>query len=260
VIQYPLRPLLLGLILLTAGCAPGPLVVSPPDLEVPAEFPQHSARQIIALMSAAPVQVTSFRSEARLATTSPGESQNATASIYDRNDSLLAIVRGPMGIEAGRWLVTRDSFYFHDRIQNRLYFGPVEAASAFIPGAVSFDEIVATFIGLVLPEPEIEWTVRADDRYYYLEDPDVSRTFVIDPAVWRAVRYEERQPGRSLARQLRLFSEFDTVDGLVLPRRVELQSPVEGTGAVIEHVRLSLNVDNPPIRFNPVGAERIRLG
>jgi hypothetical protein len=257
----PRLPLLLLVIgLFAAGCAPRPLVVAqPPGEEVPAEFPGHTAEQIRNNIWQTARPVESFRSEARIELRMPEENVRGTSTIYERGDSLLMVVRGPLGVEVARALATPDSFFLHDRVQNVLFFGPAAAAERYFPGAGSPEELMAGVLGLVEPGPETPWRVRADDRYYYLDSPDRTETYTVDPAIWRVIRYELRSAAEQRL-ELREYSAFDVIEGVALARRVVLDSPATGAGMTLEHVRLTVNPDNPPIRFSPTGATRRPLG
>ncbi|MDX1531398.1 MAG: DUF4292 domain-containing protein [Rhodothermales bacterium] len=258
----PHRPLLLLLTLIPvlalgwAGCSRGPLVREAPDLERPADFPHHSAAQIVLLMEqvAERDSLRAFTSQTALEVRSPGRNADATAALRAA-DTLWASVRGPFGIEAARALVTGDSVYVHDKLKNRLYLGPLTAAAAYLPGPVGPADLFATLTGTLRPRSGPGWVVEADSQYYRLDSPD--ETFVVDPATWRAVRYERRAGGAVVDR--RTFSAFDVVEGRVLPRRVGLESPPAGVSVRPEHERLAPNPGPLDYPFRPGSAERRTL-
>ncbi|MFN3598079.1 MAG: DUF4292 domain-containing protein [Rubricoccaceae bacterium] len=262
------RPVLLPIVLLvalgTAGCAAGPLVRDAPAEELPSEYPNHSAAFILDAVAEAAAGVEGFRADGRLTVTSPTLNQNATFSFRGRlADSLLAVVRGPFGIEGARALVTPDSFLAHDRLGGRLYVGRVEAADRFVPGAGSSDVLQRALVGLLVPEaPPAAWTVSAEGGLYTLarRRPDGSQQQVdVNPAFWRVVGLRETSSGGILLAEQR-FEQFDTVDGVVLPRRVVLSSPEQPLLLVLEHTRLVLNP--PDLTFpytRPRGVEVVPI-
>ena len=61
----------------------------------------------------------------------------------------------------------------------------------------------------------VEWQVEADSLYYVLKDPAGRKKYIIDPARWRVVQYEERADDGELLEQ-RSYGEFDIFNGLYL--------------------------------------------
>jgi hypothetical protein len=58
----------------------------------------------------------------------------------------------------------------------------------------------------------------------------------------------------------RLFSAFDVVDGVVVPRRVVLAAPLDTLAVTVEHRQLTLDPAGLEITFRrPTDAEVIRL-
>lgn len=261
-----MRSFLFGLIglLLVAGCSSGPLVRDAPDLATPAEFPNHTPAQIVALMSARADSdsLVSFSSQMKLEVRSPDRNADLSATIRQRAaDTLWATARGPFGIEVARARATPDSFAVLDKLNGRLYVGATAAAAAFLPTPIDTEDLFATFLGALRPNGTVSnWTVRAvtlpgteGERYYALADAGGRHVYVIDPATWRTVRYEGYADG--LLVDERTFSAFDQIDGRILPRRVEIRNPQAGTGLTIEHRKLSLNPTALAFPFSPGDAD-----
>lgn len=252
---------LLSTVCWTAGCS-GPLVRNAPDAEAPADFPNHTAVQIIRQIAASTGGVASFSSEASVRVTSPALSQSLGASLRARlADSVFATLRGPLSINVGRGLVTADSFLAYDQLNRRLYVGPLAAAERYVPGAGAPGALAHTLLGLLVPAPEVAWQVTPTSTAYVLSEPGtaVRRRYTVDPALWRVTALEELAPDGTVLRR-RTFAAFDVVDGFVAPRRVTLESPPDGSEVVIEHERLTL--DPPDLTFpfrRPADAEVIRL-
>ena len=123
---------LTGLALTVAGCS----TTRPAATVMPDRFPNHSESEILEnLRSALPDSLVALRAEATISIVSPVYSGTATARIeHRRGDSLFVSLSGTaLRIEAGRLLLTRDSLFYYDRLQNRLYFGPRSALADRLP-------------------------------------------------------------------------------------------------------------------------------
>lgn len=247
-----------GLVLLSfaavcaAGCSSGPLVRNAPDLYAPAEFPNHNADQVVQLMEVVAAQdsLVAFSSQSSLAIRSPQRNADLAATIRQREaDTLWASVRGPFGIEVARARATPDSFAVHDKINGRLYLGPVAAAAAYLPAPTDTRDLFRNLLGTLRPEAGPAWSVRVVDGRYVLTDGPGGRIFTVDPASWRTVRYQGFDEGVLVDE--RTFSAFDVIDGRVLPRRIELHNPRADTRLTIEQKKLTLNPASLAFPFSP---------
>ena len=255
---------LLSAVVWAGGCS-GPLVRNAPDAAAPADFPNHTAAQIVYQLNQAAESVGAFRSEARVAFETPDGNQNVGASLRVRvADSVYATLRGPLGINVGRGLVTADSFFAVDQLNDRFYLGPLAAADAYVPGAGAPGALGHTLLGLLVPDPTVAWEVRADSADYVLTEPlaavgAIRRRYVVDPSVWRVTALEELAPdGLVLTR--RRFEAFDVVDGVVVPRRVVLAAPPDDLAVTVVHRQLTLDPAELDLSFRrPKDAEVIRL-
>ena len=261
-LSRPLRPLPAVLAVLVAGCAPtGPLVRDAPEAEA-AGYPDHSVETILAQVAASVAPVVSVAADGDLRVTQPdGSDQGASFSLRTRlSDSTTVVVRGPLGIGVARALVTPDSVFVANQLQDEFLLGPLSAADRFVPGASEDARVIRAALGLLVPEAGVAWSRTATDGRYQLSGRlpgGGSRAYTVDPAIWRVVRVVEfgadgRQAGVQEA------SAFDTVDGVVLPRRVRLEGA--GTTVELEHRRLLVNPPDLRLRFErPDGYEVIRV-
>ena len=246
-------PLVLVALLTSAGCTPGPLVRNAPDTAVPTGYPDHGVEQILQAVEASVAPVLRIAADGDLELVSGDQEQSASFSLRARlADSLTVVVRGPLGIEGGRGLVTPDSFYAADRINRQYLVGPVAAADRYVPGAGSSERVARAVLGLLVPEADVAWTRTPDDGLYrligQLPDGGGSREYTVDPALWRVVRVREFDAaGRAVGFQT--AEAFDTVDGIVLPRLVTLAGG--GTTVRLEHRRLVVNPPELRLRFVP---------
>lgn len=219
-------------------------VSTPPALDrnLPSSFPNHSAEQILLnVRTAYPESLFSYRAKASMAIQTPDESGQFSADMRkNAGDSLYVGISPGLGIEAARALVTPDSFYFYDRLKNRLVYGSRDEASSFLPQPFASEGLFENLLGLIRPSSDVFWQIHADSSYYYLVAPSGLLTYTIDPAFWRVTRFTERLDDGTLVEQ-RSFSEFDTFDGVVLPRKVEFRRPHEESRASIYYRSLSIN-------------------
>ncbi|NNF59444.1 MAG: DUF4292 domain-containing protein [Rhodothermaceae bacterium] len=252
---------LLATALWLTGCS-GPLVRNAPDAEAPADFPNHSALQIVQQVTTSTDGLTAFSSEARVQIESPSLSQSIGASLRaSLTDSVYASLRGPLSISVGRGLVTADSFLAYDRLNRRFYLGTLAMADRYVPGAGEPGMLARTLIGHLVPEIEVPWQVTPNAATYVLTEPgtEVRRRYTVDPALWRVTAYEELAPDGTVLNR-RTFTAFDVIEGLVAPRQITLASPPSASEIVIEHRRLILNPDDLTFPFQrPSDVETIRL-
>lgn len=253
-------------ILFISACAPRPIVAPEPDPTAEAVYPHHTVSQILAAMEAMAARDTihAFSSQARLAIRSPEQNADGTAILRQRGgDTLWASIRGPLNIEVARALVTPDSFLIHDRLRNQLMVGPSEAAQQLIPGPRTLDEALIALTGTVLPDLASRWFVNAAALdgipVYWLTAPDGRTRLAVDPSVWRVRRFERLGPQGQVVDR-RLYSDFEQIEGRMLPRLIELSNPAAETFVTIEHRRLTLNPDVLTFPFSPIGVPRVPIG
>lgn len=239
-----------GLLIVAAALFASACSSSRPTIErdLPEGYPRHTSDQILLNLTVGTDSLRAFEARASLALKTPEHSGQFSAEMRERRgDSLYVAISPGLGIEAARALVTPDSFFFYDRIKNRVVYGSVDAASSFLPEPFTSEDLFVNLLGLVIPPPEASWEVEADSGYYTLRNPAEGDTYVVDPAYWRVVRYEKRGPSDELI-ELRRFSGFDEFEGVVLPRRLEFRRPREDRLASIYY--RSLNLNPGPLSFD----------
>ncbi|GAB5534246.1 MAG: hypothetical protein Rubg2KO_04950 [Rubricoccaceae bacterium] len=247
---FPLGLFLLAVALGVSACSSGPLVRDAPEVETDAGYPNHSSAQILTEIEASVSPVGTVQSDGSLTISSPSLNQDAGFSLRSElADSTTAVLRGPFGIIAARALLTSDFFIGLDQLNKRLYEGPVSAAERFVPGAGAPGRGARALFGLIAPEPEIDWTVEAGNDLYLLTGTmpgGSARTYVVDPALWRVVSVKDvDRAGGVIGSQM--YEAFDTIDGVVLPRRVVLRAG--DNTIVLEHRNLEPNPEDLQIRF-----------
>lgn len=247
------------LVAVLSGCSSSrPATTSRPAL--PSGFPSHTAAEIHQLMLHGTDTLQAYRATARLTVRSPEQNGTFSAEMHHRRQDSLYLTLSPgLGIEAARALVTPDSFFVYNRIKQRLTFGSLQGAAPNLPPVLTTGNLFATLTDLLVPPSDTDWRVHADSAYYHLRSPDERRRYVVDPTTWRVVRYEERGPSGELVEE-RLFSRFERVGGLHLPRQIVFRRPQENSSAVITFRKRTFNPAQLRLALNvPSSAERRRV-
>jgi hypothetical protein len=256
---------LLGAALGSAGCA-GPREATG---ELPDTYPNHSFADIRQALARGSDTLRAFRAQARLSVTTPERSGRFSARIRARRspagDSLYLRLSPGLGIEAARILVTPDSFFVHNAIQNELTYGALADAGALLPAPLRTGRAFENLLGIVTPRAALDWRVRASteeegaNRYVLTSGGErLTRTLTVDPSRWRALRYTERTGDGTLLEE-RTFSEFGRFSGVFVPRRVALRQPQNDNAASVYYRDLTLDPpDLQPFELDvPSGTERI---
>lgn len=246
-----------------AGCSSGNLVRNAPDATAPADFPNHTAEQIIWQLASRDSLIGSYRSDGRLHVDSPEMSQGIGMSVRaSMVDTLYAQLRGPLALDVGRALVTGDSIFAHDKLNRKFYYGALSTVENYVPGGGAPGLLSRTLIGAIYPTltEGATVTVESDSLLYRVTVTGlVIQRWVIDPSVWRVVSMEELSPTGEV-RTSRAFAEFDVIDQLVLPRHVTLSSPMDNLTVTMEHRNLTVNPEELSYPFSrPRDVEKIRL-
>ena len=158
--------------------------------------------------------------QADLSIRSPAFNGTVRAEIsHRRGDSLFAsLSASALRIEAGRLWTTPDSFFYYDRLEKQVVYGPVAFVSQLVPGLFSGDDLFERLLGLLAPNADEGWTVEYVSAQYVLSSEDSRTRYVVDPALWRVVLLERRAPDGAILESL-LYPEFASVQGKQYPKR-----------------------------------------
>lgn len=237
-------PLLLllttGLTLLITGCGSSQPAA---DIRtaVPSAFPHHSVAAIQRLLPAPSDSLATLQVHSGMTVRSPEQSGSFSAELrYRRADSLYMTISPGLGIEAARLLVTPDSFYLYNRIERSLTLGSVSDAERVLPLPVDSAAVLPNLLGMLQPDPDVAWERTTSGDLYRLTAPDGRARYFVDPTLWRVVRYERRDGAGALIED-RTFSDFDRVEGIVIPRRVVFRRPQDNASATLTVRDLALN-------------------
>ena len=253
------------LLIMVSGAILAACGTSRPAVEegtMPETFPNHSAASIIEAVHGATDTLQAFEGEVRMDLNSPMRDGRFRATIRQRRaDSLWMNVRGPLGIDAARMLITPDSFYVHNRIDNELAVGTVDAAQQMLPVPVSGDALFQNLLGLIVPPSSSsdDWTLRHDNGLYHFDDPTGRYTYSVDPSIWRVVRFVERDADGSLIDE-RTFTDHTRVDGVLIPNRILLRRPDDGIRAILTYRSLTLTPESLSFLLDvPSDVQRVAL-
>ena len=249
--------LLVSVSLLSACGSSAPVIE---EGTLPDAFPNHSPTDIRQAVQRTADTLTAFDSEVRMQLNSPTQDRSFRATLRQRRaDSLWMDVRGPLGINAARMLVTPDSFYVHNRIDDELAVGPVESAQQVLPVPVSSETLFQNLLGLLVPPNGADWSLRHDDALYHLEDDEGRYTYSVDPSIWRVVRFVERDEDGSVVDE-RVFTDHTQVEGVLLPTRVMLRRPNDGVRALLTYRSITLTPESLSFPFDvPSDVQRVAL-
>ena len=232
-----LASILASVLLLSACRSSAPAVE---EGEMPSAFPNHTHADIRQAVQGRTDTLTAFEGDVRMDLSSPMRDGRFRATLRQRRtDSLWMSVRGPLGINAARMLVTSDSFYVHNRIDNELAVGPVATAQRMLPVPVSSELLFQNLLGLLVPPIGPNWSVRADSALYHVEDASERYSYTVDPSIWRVVRYVERASDGTVVDE-RVFADHTQVAGVLLPTRVVLRRPQDDVRALMTYRSITL--------------------
>lgn len=230
------------LLLLAAGCARTRPAADLPNT-LPNAFPVHTLGQILDQLLPPPDTLEALSARIAMAMTTPDGTNRFSATMnHRRHDSLYLSIRVTLGIEAARSLVTPDSFFVYDRIQQQIIYGSLDEVGHLIPAPFLGEDLFAELLGFSVPDRGIRWRVGADSTTYFLYHPRRRLTYQIDPTVWRVIYYKEQTRNGTIIEE-RVYEDYTLADGLIYPRRIIFRRPVDGMAATLTYRSLTLNPD-----------------
>lgn len=216
------------------------------DLGSAEGYPNHLREDVLARTAAAAASVHSLSSDGRLEIDTPALRERVTFSLRTRfRDSLTVVVRGPLGIEGGRALLSRDTLIVVERLNRSAFVGSPALIRRLVPGTTTAEDIARAFAGLTVPETHLPWALTAENGLYRLSAdlPGGSRREIdVDPRFWGVVGVRVFDEAGALLGETRA-SDHARVDapggGIVLPHRVDLLA--QGGRLTFEHRALVAN-------------------
>lgn len=223
--------------LVASGCGSTSATRAP---DAPEGFPNHSAQEIRTLINASGDSLESFSAEARVTVRTPDQNRSFNAEMRQRRADSLYMRFSLFGVEGGRLLLTPDSVFFYDKRNRTLRTGPLADAKELLPAPVTSGEIFENMLGLISPSETVDWTVETDSSDYFLSDDNAQTRMLVDPQQWRVVRYTRKDEDGTVVDE-RLFTDFEEVDGTMIPHRVIFRRPEDNLMAMIRYRDVSLN-------------------
>jgi len=223
--------------LLASGCG-GPSATPAPGL--PDGFPGHTPEQMNSLITASGDSLHSYSAEARVTVRTPNRNRSFNADMRQRRADSLFMRLSLFGVEGGRLLLTPDSVLFYDTRSRVLRTGPLADAQELLPAPVTSGEIFENMLGLLTPSQNHDWSVKTDSTQYFLTTPSTDTRMVVDPTRWRVVRYTRENENGTVIDE-RLFTDFRSVEGVLIPHRVIFRRPPDNLMAMIRYRDMNLN-------------------
>ncbi|MFB6247513.1 MAG: DUF4292 domain-containing protein [Salinibacter sp.] len=228
----------LALTLSLLGCGSSASTRAPDAL--PSAFPTHSADEIRTRIQTPTDTLRRFSGRARIRVRAPEQNRSFNAEIRQERADSLFMRFSLFGFEGARMLLTPDSVFFYDSRKQTLHVGPVAAAQRLFPAPVASNNVFENLLGLVVPSPQTQWTVTADSARYRLSNPSGTETWTVDPRRWRVIQYTRSAPDGTVL-EVRRFSDFHSVQGVILPRVVTFRRPSDNLLARINYKKVRLN-------------------
>lgn len=245
--------LIIALSLLGGGCAPSKSVVRDRTLPVGEVFRRVETRN---------TRIRTLHGEGTITVESPEGSGSGTFDAQLRKpDSLLVEFKGPFGIQFATLMLSRDTFLFYNRMENRAIVGRPDGATlqSMLRLKMRFDEVINAFTG-EFPAPEsadslerfgvnddgyiVRYSTGAGRREYRVDDG----TFIVT-----SYRIYGKDGATSVAGSA---ARLDEDRDLPVPRLIRVIVPRENRSVTIAYDDVETNV---PVRCAYVIPEQAEL-
>jgi hypothetical protein len=174
-----------------------------------------------------------FKSKSKITYTDASSSQSATVDIRVKRDSVIWLSINKVGIEGARTLITRDSIFILDRLNNELLVYDFPTLSKRFNFPVSFDFLQAAMLGNTTVEetPEYDVKVIKEPTYYILRQNQDSVTMdnYVDNSDQKLKRVSvvEKSTNNSLNIQ---YESFTPLESFLFPMKGSLTLNYQLTG------------------------------
>lgn len=216
--------------------------LSPADIPADSLISYMKAQQGI---SEHPEGVHALRGRAAARVSMPGSSEQATLRFTSDPQQSLLSFRNNLGIEGGRIYADTDSVLIYDRIEKTAQKMTLEASRyALLNGFTAFNIITLLFPDIqTRPEPQVfedaaRWVILTGAGQQY----EIGK----ENGLLSRVRNPAADP---MAYNQFIFSEYATIDGIQLPRRIQILSNDEESSIFLIVQALEINPEDPD--FDP---------
>lgn len=186
-------------------------------------------------------QVESLRGRAAARVSMPGSSEQATLEFTSSREESLLRFRNNLGIEGGRIYADADSVLIYDRLDKTAQKMSIERSRyALLNGFTAFNVVTILFPEIQTnPPPDVyedeqRWVLATKDGRHY----EVSKDSALLTRVWNPA-------DDPLAYNQFIFSSHAEMQGVVLPRRIQILSKDEESSIFLTVRALELNPEAP---------------
>jgi hypothetical protein len=192
-----------------------------------------------------PEGVHALRGRAAARVSMPGSSEQATLRFTSDPQQSLLSFRNNLGIEGGRIYADTDSVLIYDRIEKTAQKMSLEASRyALLNGFTAFNIITLLFPDIqTRPAPQV---FEDAERWVILTGAGRQYEIGKENGLLSRVRNPAADP---MAYNQFIFSEYATIDGIQLPRRIQILSNDEESSIFLIVQALEINPEDPD--FDP---------
>ncbi|MDI6401884.1 DUF4292 domain-containing protein [Balneolaceae bacterium ANBcel3] len=153
----------------------------------------------------------------------PGVSERATISFQSSRSHSVLSIRNNLGMEGGRIYSNPDSVIIYNRIEKTAHkMSQEEASSHFLNGITAMN--ILAILHPIEHASDIN-AIYSNDFYYLVETKNGFRHLIEKEGL--VLRRSERTSDTAHAYSTFIFESFATVDGIQLPRRIQILSSDE---------------------------------
>ena len=177
-------------------------------------------------------------------------------------DSLLLELTGPFGIDLGFLFLEHDRFLLYNSLENRVVEGSPTSASvrALLPADLTPRELLDAFSGRYpagLGRGRVlRYAVEDDQFVLSLDEGGYVSDLRVDPVSLLVTQYRRRDLSGGVLVDVEA-NALREVDGIFIPRRMNLAFPVSGRQISVSYQTVDINDPSPSFSFTlPPGVRR----
>lgn len=210
-------------------------------------------------------RVKSFRGTGRLIIDTPELQTHAPATVLvHKPDSMFIKLEAVFGIDVGFFFADGRRFETYSPLENTYFYGDLSQMQALLlfQMEVSYDELMSSAVGTILPPFDSTFTMTPADGAYRFDGrrEQWQVTYWVDGSRGAVTRAEQRDENGLYAQQT--FRSFRKVGGVWLPRLIQIDKPRLRERLTIFYDNVTLNRNLAQADFSmrvPASAKRIKL-
>ncbi|GEM_PF-4643003 len=242
--NHRLTYIILMLAGILAGCT-GARELTPSSTDEPVPLPERTPAELLAPLYALNPPAT-FTIAAQIRWHEPSRQVTFNGNLYVARDSLFATFSPGLGIQVARLLVTRDSLFFFNRLENTLYYTALSDLSDAIAYPLSLESVTRLLTGTIQPPASTYREALPLQDTYLLEATDGSASLEIQPAPLRIRQltlYKAAQP--VLHSQ---FTDWRYLHDQVIPYTIRLTLPQSGQTLTFRYRSFKVRPPSYPLK------------